>query len=67
MQVPSFDELDADQLKELIQSGAGKVGSGKKSKKSSAKKIKKLPLDEEKSIEKTQPDAEKREDFYRGV
>ncbi len=43
--VPSFDELDANQLKELIQSGSGKAGSGKKS----AKKSKKLPLKEKKS------------------
>ena len=51
MKVPSFDELDADQLKELIQSG-----SGKKSKKHSAKKSKQLPLNEEKCDEKSQPD-----------
>lgn len=40
--IPSFDELDADQLKELIQSG-----SVKKSK----KKSRKLPLKEEKPKE----------------
>ncbi|MBT5472615.1 MAG: hypothetical protein HOK41_18580 [Nitrospina sp.] len=44
MKVPSFDELDADQLKELIQSG-----SGKKSAKKSARKSRKLPLKEKKS------------------
>jgi hypothetical protein len=37
MNVPSFDELDADQLKELIQTS-----------KKPAKKSKKLPLNEEK-------------------
>jgi hypothetical protein len=38
MKVPSFDELNADQLKELIQSS-----------KKPAKKSKKLPLHEEKN------------------
>lgn len=38
MKVPSFDEIDADKLKELIQSN-----------KKPAKKSKKLPLKEEKA------------------
>ena len=50
-QLPSFDELDADQLKELIQAGSGKAGSAKKSKKNSLKKTRKLPLNEEKDKE----------------
>jgi len=43
MKVPSFDELDADHLKELI-----------KSSKKPAKKSKKLPLKEEKPNKKSQ-------------
>ena len=39
--IPSFDELDADQLKELIQSGSRKVDRRKN------KKTKRLPLQEE--------------------
>ncbi|MEK9627925.1 MAG: hypothetical protein VW455_02790 [Nitrospinota bacterium] len=41
--VLSFDDLDADQLKELIQSG-----SDKKAHRKSKKKTQKLPLKEEK-------------------
>ena len=41
MSTPSFDELNADQLKELIQSGSGKVDRRKK------KRTKKLPLQDE--------------------
>lgn len=41
METPSFDELDADQLKELIKSGSGKVDRRKK------KKTQKLPLKDE--------------------
>ncbi|MFT4578136.1 MAG: hypothetical protein ACI8PD_000967 [Nitrospinales bacterium] len=52
MQVPSFDELDAVQLKELIQSS-----------KKPAKKSKKLPLQEEKANEKSQSGTEKSEVF----
>jgi hypothetical protein len=43
MKVPSFDELDADHLKELIQTS-----------KKPAKKSKKLPLKEEEPNEKPQ-------------
>ena len=43
MKVPSFDELDADQLKELIQTS-----------KKPAKKSKKLPLKEEEPDKKPQ-------------
>jgi hypothetical protein len=53
MKVPSFDELDADQLKELIQTS-----------KKPAKKSKKLPLNEEKPIEKSQSDKVKLEVMF---
>ncbi|HIJ51418.1 MAG TPA: hypothetical protein HPP54_10290 [Nitrospinae bacterium] len=46
MHVPSFDELDADQLKELIQTS-----------KKPAKQSKKLPLQEEKNVTLTAGEA----------
>lgn len=52
--LPSFDELNADQLKELIQTS-----------KKTAKKSKRLPLQGEK--DGSQQDAEKREAFCRIV
>jgi len=48
--IPSFDELNADQLKELIQTS-----------KKPAKKSKKLPLKEEEPNEKPQSDEGKLE------
>ncbi len=51
--LPSFDELDADQLKELI-----------KTSKKPAKKSKKLPLKEEEPNEKPQSDGAKLEVMF---
>ena len=53
MHVPSFDELDADQLKELIQTSKKPV-----------KKSKKLPLQEEKTNEKSKSDGDKLEILF---
>jgi hypothetical protein len=53
MKVPSFDELDADQLKELIQTSKKPV-----------KKPKKLPLKEEKNNEKSKSDGYKLEVLF---
>ncbi|MBC8285506.1 MAG: hypothetical protein H8E32_16965 [Nitrospinae bacterium] len=54
--IPSFDELNADQLKELIKSGSGKVDRRKN------KKTKKLPLKDERR--NTTADEDKIEVFF---
>ena len=58
VQFPSFDELEADQLKQLIQSGFGK-----KPRNNSTKKTKNLPFKEKVLTEESQWGTEKEEAY----